>query len=285
MQLIPLHPEFGQEVSAFELKAIQSDDAFAALRHLFEEYSLLLFRDQHLSDEEQLALARRFGPLEDRVIGRQEAEIAPVSNETAAGVLAADDWQLLALQANFLWHTDSTFLPVPALANILQARVVPSRGGETEFVSSRVGWRDLAPELKERIRDRALWHRYAHSRQKIDPEMAKREMFHLWDDQCWRAVIKNPANGKESLYIASHAYAVDGLEDAEGLALITEVTEAITQPDQVYSHRWQPGDVLIWDERAVLHRGRPWPYEEPRSLASICVSLQERDGLSAMRPC
>ncbi len=284
MQLVPLHPEFGREVVACDLRAISSGGDFAALRRLFEEHSLLLFGDQDLSDEEQLALARRFGPLEDRVAGRAQAEISPVSNETAEGVLSAEDWRLLQLQANFLWHTDSTFLPVPALANILQARVVPSSGGETEFVSSRAGWRDLDPALKERIEGRALWHRYAHSRQQIDSALAEREMFHQWDDQCWRAVIANPVNGLRSLYIASHAYAVAGMEEAEGAALIAEVMQAITRPEQIYGHPWRPGDVLIWDERAVLHRGRPWPYEEPRSLASICVSLQERDGLSAMRP-
>ncbi len=283
MQLLPLHRSFGRQVLDFDLRTTDSEQRFAEVRALFEEHSLLLFKEQQLSDEEQLALARRFGPLEDRVAGRKEAEIAPVSNLDEGGVLSSDDWRLLQLQANFLWHTDSTFMPVPALANILQARVLPSQGGETEFISSRVGWRDLDPDLKARIQERALWHCYAHSRRQIDPALAAREMFHRWEDQCWRAVIANPVNGEESLYIASHAYAVDGMDEGEGSALIAEVLSAITQPDAVYSHTWQLGDVLIWDERAILHRGCPWPYNEPRQLDSICVSLQDRDGLAEMR--
>ncbi len=284
MEVVPLHQDFGLEVSGCDLRRLDQSGRFPEIRRLFEEHSLLLFRGQHLSDAEQLALGRRFGPLEDRVIGRAEPEICPLSNETEAGLLSAEDWRLLQLQANFLWHTDSTFLPVPALANLLQARVVPSRGGETEFVSSRAGWRDLDPELKAQIAERCLWHSYAHSRGQISADLARRELITQWQDQCWRAVIANPVTGEESLYIASHARDVDGMETAAGQALIAEVMAALTRPEAVYSHAWQPGDLLIWDERALLHRGRPWPYEEPRRLVSICVSLTAADGLEAMRP-
>ncbi|MEQ8653256.1 MAG: TauD/TfdA family dioxygenase [Kiloniellales bacterium] len=283
MHLLPLHPGFGRKVLGCDLRAFDSAERFAELRALFEEHSLLLFPAQHLSDDEQLSLGRRFGPLEDRVEGRKEAEIAPVSNLDGEAVLEADDWRLKQLQSNFLWHTDSTFMPVPALANILQARVVSSQGGETQFASSRVGWRDLDPDLKEAIRGRKLWHAYAHSRRQIDPALAERAMFHRWEDQCWTAVIANPVNGQESLYIASHAYAVEGMERDAGAALIREILDAVTQPQAIYSHAWQPGDVLIWDERAILHRGQPWPFHEARHLASICVSLQDSDGLQAMR--
>ncbi len=283
MDIRPLHKDFGLEVLDCDLRRLDQDNRFAVLRELFEHHSLLLFRGQPLDDEEHLALGRRFGPLEDREADRPEAKMTFVSNETQAGVFTAGDWQLKQLQSNFLWHTDSTFLPVPALANLLQARVVPSAGGETEFLSSRAGWRDLDPKLREAIKDRFLWHSYAHSRGKIDEDLAKRELISKWPPQCWRAVITNPVTGEESLYIASHAYAIEGMEDEAGARLIEEVMAAISQPEGIYSHRWRPGDLLIWDERAILHRGRPWPYEEPRSLSSICVSLQDRDGLAEMR--
>ncbi len=283
MQVTALHRDFGLEVSGCRLRELDESGLFPEIRDLFERHSLLLFRDQHLDDREHLALGRRFGPLEDRVIGRAEPEICFVTNEGEERLYTQADWQLLHLQANFLWHTDSTFLPVPALANLLQARVVPGAGGETEFVSSRAGWRDLDPALKAKIGDRALWHSYGHSRAQIDPALAKQELIAQWPDQCWRAVIANPVTGAESLYIASHARAVEGMEPAAGSALIRAVMEAITRPEAVYSHRWRPGDLLIWDERAVLHRGRPWNYEEPRRLASICVSLTDADGLEAMR--
>ena len=153
--------------------------------------------------------------------GRTEPRIAPVSNVRADGSLSAPgDLHSLHLKANQLWHTDSTFLPVPALANLLQARVVSDDGGETEFVSTRAGWRDLAPELKEEARDAVLWHRYSHSRARIDPELAKQELFTKWRDQAWRALWPNPVTGEAALYIASHAYAVEGLAAAKGAVLI-----------------------------------------------------------------
>jgi alpha-ketoglutarate-dependent 2,4-dichlorophenoxyacetate dioxygenase len=199
-------------------------------------------------------------------------------------VVSEDDHQVLNLKANQLWHTDSTFLPVPALANILAARVVPSTGGETEFVSTRAAWHDMPEALRARIRGKAIHHRYAHSRAKISGDLAKDDLFTMWQDQTWQAVWRNPVNGEEALYIASHAYAVDGMDEEEGRDLIDELVAWSTQERYVYSHRWQVGDVLIWDERATLHRGRPWPYGEPRTLASICVSVSDADGFASMRP-
>jgi alpha-ketoglutarate-dependent 2,4-dichlorophenoxyacetate dioxygenase len=129
-----------------------------------------------------------------------------------------------------------------------------------------------------------LRHRCAHSRAKISRQLAAAERFARWPDQTWKALWRNPANGEDALYIASHAFAVEGLPDAEGQALIDELIAFATRPGTVYTHAWQPGDVLIWDERAMLHRGRPWPYEEERTLASICVSARDIDGLEGVRP-
>ncbi len=284
MRLTPLHEDFGAEVHGVDLAAVTAERGYPEVRAAFEAHSLLLFRGQRLDDEAHLAFARLFGPLEDRE-DRPEPKICPVSNVTEAGVPAAeDDSQTLNQRANQLWHTDSTFLPVPALANLLQARVVPSEGGETEFVSTRAGWRRLDPALKAKARDAVLWHRYAHSRARIDADLAKEALFTKWHDQAWRAVWPNPANGEEALYVASHAYAVEGLEETEGAALIDALIEAVTPAEAVYSHRWRPGDVILWDERATLHRGRPWPYAEPRTLLSICVSARDRDGLASVRP-
>ena len=149
----PLHADFGVEVHGLDLRDIAAETGYAEIRALFEFHTLLLFRGQHLSDEQHLAFARLFGPLEDRE-DRPEPEICSVTNVSADGAPApADDSRTLNLKANQLWHTDSTFLPAPALANVLQARVVPSRGGETEFVSTRAGWRRLDPELRAQARD------------------------------------------------------------------------------------------------------------------------------------
>ncbi|MEO1190946.1 MAG: TauD/TfdA family dioxygenase [Pseudomonadota bacterium] len=284
LTLEPLHRDFGVEVVGADLRAFDDPGRFPALRAAFETHSLLLFRGQHLSDQEQLALGRRFGPLEDR-IKRPEPKIAPVTNLRDDGRPApAEDSKTLSQQANQLWHTDSTFLPKPALANLLQARVVPQSGGETEFVSTRAGWRRLDSALRERLRRTFFRHRYSHSRLQISEALSREHLVTQWDDQVWRAVWTNPVTGEEALYIASHVCAVEGVEAAEGEALVSGLLQAMTPAEAILRHSWQPGDVIIWDERATLHRGRPWNYEEPRLLASICVTAGDADGLESVRP-
>ena len=284
MRLSPLHDDFGAEVHGVDLREVSKEVGYEDIRAAFEKHSLLLFRDQNLDDDEHLTFARLFGPLEDR-LPRPEPEITTVSNLSEEGaVIAEQDLRTLNLKANQLWHTDSTFLPVPALANVLQARIVPSSGGETDFVSTRVGWRKLPTALKEKARSAVLWHRYAHSRAQIHDNLARQELFTQWKDQAWRAVWPNPVNGKEALYIASHAFAVEGLPADEGRALIDRLIAAVTKESAIYRHHWSSGDVIVWDERATLHRGRPWPYSEARKLVSICVSAREDDGLELVKP-
>ncbi|MEM9045210.1 MAG: TauD/TfdA family dioxygenase [Pseudomonadota bacterium] len=283
MELTKLHTRFGMEVSGVALRDATETHLYPQIREAFERHSLLLFRGQNLTDEEQLALGRLFGPLEDRM-DRPEPKIAAVSNETEdGGVTAEEATHTKNLKANQLWHTDSTFLPVPALANILQARVVPSEGGATEFVSTRAGFQNLPEAQKERLRTAVFHHRYAHSRAKIDPELAKGDLFTKWTDQSWKALWTNPLTGEEAIYIASHVHAVDGMELEEGRAWVDELIAAMTRPEDVYSHLWEPGDVIIWDERATLHRGTSWPYDQPRTLVSICVSVRDQDGLQRMK--
>ncbi|MDF1748951.1 MAG: TauD/TfdA family dioxygenase [Alphaproteobacteria bacterium] len=284
MRTTPLHRDFGVEVHNVSLKDITASQGYEDLRRLFEEHSLLLFRDQDLSDEAQLEFGALFGPLEDRH-DRPKPEISPVANLDATGAVISSeaDRHVQNLRANFLWHTDSTFLPVPALVNVLQARTLPNEGGETELVSTRAGFARLDPALQDRLRKTVFRHRYAHSRAKIDPELAKQALFTKWTDQQWKAVWRNPVNGAESLYIASHVCGVSDMDDAAGQAFADELVEAMTVPDAIYTHIWRPNDVLIWDERATLHRGRPWPYQQARKLVSCCVSLQARDGLEEMR--
>ena len=287
MRLAPLHPRFGVEVHDIDLRRVKAGEGYPAIRRAFEAHSLLLFRNQQLDDEAHLALGALFGPVEDRSMGRNgpKPRMDNVTNRLEDGRISApEDFHTLNLKANQLWHTDSTFLPVPALANILAARVLSSQGGETEFASTRAAWQDLPDDLKTRASHAVLRHHVAHSRAKISPALARQEQFTKWPEQAWRAVWRNPANGEDALYIASHAFAVNGLPPEEGQALIDELIAFATRPGTVYVHAWQPGDVLIWDERAMLHRGRPWPYGEERTLASICVSAQDADGLDRVRP-
>jgi alpha-ketoglutarate-dependent 2,4-dichlorophenoxyacetate dioxygenase len=109
-------------------------------------------------------------------------------------------------------------------------------------------------------------------------------MFHKWPPQHWKSVWTNPVNGREALYIASHVFQIDGYDEDESVALLDELVAFCTQPEFVYSHNWSVGDVMLWDQRAVMHRGTPWPYEEPRKLDSTCSSVRDSDGLADMRP-
>lgn len=283
----PLTDTFGVEVVGCDLDSLSHSD-FQDIRAMFEAHSALLFRNQSLSGPGHIALAEKFGPIENRdavdLKVDEDFEIPVVSNILADGSVTGEmDLHTLNLKANMLWHADSTFLPIPALVNILVARIVTKTGGATELASTRAGWVEVPEELKERIRDKAVWHRLSHSRARISPELAALPMFHKWEDQLWRAIWTNPVNGKEALYIASHAFKIDGLSEAESADLIDELIAAVTQPKFVYSHAWREGDVLIWDQRAVLHRATPWNYTEPRELSSICVSATPAEGVDAMR--
>lgn len=288
IQTTPLNPHFGVEVTGIDLAEVASGRLFPQVRALFEEHSALLFRGQDVSDEQHMALAQLFGPIEDRQADERKPgetfQIPKVSNVTEDGTTYAEmDLKTLNLKSNFLWHSDSTFLPVPALVNILIGRVVTTSGGATELASTRAAWAMMPEALKARVRGRGIWHRYSHSRRKISPELAALPMFNKWPDTHWNAIWQNPVNGREALYIASHAFLVDGYDEAESATLLDELTAFCTQPAFVYSHKWQVGDVLLWDQRAVLHRGTPWPYEQPRTLSSICCSVTEADGLDRIR--
>ncbi|MEM1076225.1 MAG: TauD/TfdA family dioxygenase [Pseudomonadota bacterium] len=287
LTVTPLTDTFGVEIHDLDLAHL-GDAGFRALRDAFETHSTLLLRNQQLDDDAHMRLARRFGPIEDRYADERKKgeafKVPEVTNMTNdGGVTAEMDLHTLNLRANMLWHIDSTFLPVPALTNILVARVVTTTGGETQLASSRAAWADMPETLREKIRDKRLWHRYAHSRAQISEELSKLPMFNKWPDQCWPAVVRNPVNGHEALYTASHTFKIDGMDQGSSATLLDELASFVTQSRYVYSHKWQVGDVLIWDQRAVLHRATPWDYTQPRKLSSLCVSLGPQDGLDAMR--
>lgn len=287
MRLAELHPRFGVEIPDCDLRRVARGSGYEEIRRAFEHHSLLLFRNQLLDDQAHLELGRLFGPIEDRSQGDDGPELktSAVSNVDGDGnIVAAHEDHVLHLKANQLWHTDSTFLPVPALANIITARVVPTRGGETQIATTRAAWKDLPEGMKNRARTLYFKHRYAHSRQKVSARLAQAKMFTKWEDQTWRALWTNPVTGDEAMYIASHVFGAVGMEDDAAQTLLVELMAWSTQSQYVYTHEWQVGDVLIWDERATVHRGLPWPYEEERTLVSICVSALEADGLPSVRP-
>jgi alpha-ketoglutarate-dependent 2,4-dichlorophenoxyacetate dioxygenase len=287
MDVVPLGPGFAAELRGVTLADIASGDAaYAAVRAAFEEHSLLVFRGQDVTDEIQLAFSRRFGPPEVTKVGSQGTGSHFVILSTIGPdgkVVPADHRLSLRAKANQLWHTDSSFKRVPALASVLSARIIPARGGETEYVSTRLAFARLDAASRNKLQNSFAWHDYAHSRGQIAPGLASPEERAALPPQCWRMVWTNPVNGRGAIYLASHAYAVEGMEAAVGKELIDELMETATQPGTSYLHQWREGDVVMWDNRATMHRGRPWPAHEPRLMVRTTISATAADGVDTMR--
>lgn len=288
MDVISCGPGFGAELRGITLSDVVSDDdAYTTVRAAFEEHSVLIFRDQDVSDDLQLAFSRRFGQPEVTKVGSQGTGTYFVVLTTigADGQAVPPDHRMaLRAKANQLWHTDSSFKRIPALASILSARIIPEHGGETEFVSTRLAFERLETDIQQQLESCYAWHDYAHSRGQISPDLISPEERAALPAQCWRIVWRNPVNGRGALYIASHAYAVEGMEASAGKALIDELTTAATASGSHYLHQWRMGDVVMWDNRATMHRGRPWPAPEPRLMVRTTISATEADGLGAMGP-
>jgi alpha-ketoglutarate-dependent 2,4-dichlorophenoxyacetate dioxygenase len=288
MEIVPLRPGFGAELRGVALADVAAHDAaYAAVRAAFEDYSVLVFRGQDVTDESQLAFSRRFGPPEVTKVGSLGTGTHFVILTTIGPdgkVVPADHRYAMRNKANQLWHTDSSFKSLPALASILSARIIPENGGETEFASTRLAFERLDPTMRNKLENAFAWHHYAHSRGKIAPDLATKEELAALPPQCWRMVWKNPVNGRGALYLASHAYAVEGMDLLAGEKLIDELTAAATAPGTTYVHGWRAGDVVMWDNRATMHRGRPWPAHEARYMVRTTISVTAADGLESMRP-
>ena len=288
MELIPLSAEFGVEVRGLNLIDVASSDAaYRRVRAAFEAHSVLLFREQAISDDVQVAYSRAFGPLELGKVASlgvgtffaRITNIGPDGNPVAPG-----DKLALRARANQLWHTDSSFHKTPALASVLSARMLSSEGGETEFTSTRRAWKRLPGERQRRLRDLVVTHSYANSRDQIDPNLMGPQERAAMPPVRWRMTWRNPANDEHALYVASHAGAIDGMADPEAKALLAGLIEWATRREFTYLHRWRAGDVVMWDNRATMHRGRPWPGEQKRSLVRTTVSATDADGLAELRP-
>ena len=283
-----LGPGFAAEVRGLGLADVaERDDAYAFVRAAFEAHSVLVFRGQPITNELQLAYSKRFGPLEiAKAASRGEGTpFSILTNiEPDGSLVPPGHKEALRARANQLWHTDSCFKDPPALASVLSARAISPVGGETEFASMRLGWERLPEATRARLADAYAWHDYAHSRGRIAPQLASQRERTTLPPVRWRIRWRNPVNGRDSLYIASHTYAIDGMVEDEAQALIAELIQHTTAPGHTYLHRWQPGDIIMWDNRCILHRGRPWPDDKPRHVVRTTISATDADGLADMRP-
>jgi alpha-ketoglutarate-dependent 2,4-dichlorophenoxyacetate dioxygenase len=263
LETIPLHPLFGVEITGVDIRHLD-DTTFAAIADAFEEHSVLLFRGQPVSDEEQIAFSRRFGPLETtiRTVATQAQTLPEISN--LANVDAEDrliprgDTRNLFNAGNQMWHSDSSFKRVPAMASMLSAREVPPEGGETQFASMRVGYARLPDATKRFLEGKVAIHSFGYSRGLVGEGLLPPEHAAQVPPVPQALVRANPVHGRKAFFVGSHACEIIGMPTGEARTLLRELLDLATSPEIVYTHRWRPGDLVMWDNRCVLHRGRPW---------------------------
>ena len=290
-----LHPCLGAQVRGVDLTRLMPPEVFAEVEGTFARYAVLVFPEQLVSDEQQLAFSRLFGPLElnPNYAGakmRLRPDVADISNLDAEGnVLSRDDHRNLFNLGNQLWHTDSSFKRIPAKCSLLSARELPAAspmgGGETEFADLRAAWDALPEARKSQLEELVVEHSIFRSRSQIGFADFNDEIFKQLPPVPQALVRHHSYSGRTSLYLASHASHIVGWRVEEGRALIEELIAFATQPQFVYRHRWAVGDLVMWDNRCTMHRGRPYDDTHRRVLHRTTVSdvanTLEQEGLIA----
>lgn len=269
LRIEPLTEFFGASVSGFDARESLSAETQAEISAAFEDFSVLVFHDQPLTDEQQIIFSEYFGPLEETLPGLvgSGSKIVRVSNMLADGSLKEPGSHLALFgAANLMWHSDSTFKAAPAKGSILSARQIVKQGGDTEYASGRAAYDSLSADMKQRLDGLVAIHSIATSRRKVDPNAVSAEQETALPPVPQALVRPNPVNSRKALVLGSHIGAIVGMADDEAMALIDELTEIATQDAFTYRHVWRPNDVVMWDNRAVLHRGRPYDEANERRL-------------------
>jgi alpha-ketoglutarate-dependent 2,4-dichlorophenoxyacetate dioxygenase len=271
----PIGACFAAEAGGIDLREPLSDEDAAAIHAGMDEYAVLVFHDQLMTPEQQLAFSMALGPLEEAFgynLKRAEdyrlpTNFADVSNlDKDNKPFAADDRRRLFQIGNRLWHSDSSFKPVPAKYSILHAHSIPSKGGNTEFADMRAAYDSLDQDTRDLIEDLVCEHSQVYSRAKLGFTDFSPQELERFKPVRQRLVRTHPSTGRRSLYLASHIGSIVGWSAPEATLLLMDLTEAATQREFVYSHEWSVGDVVMWDNRATMHRGRDFPADEPRDV-------------------
>ena len=264
--ICPVNDDFVAEVYDVDLTSL-SPDSIDEIKQAFWSYAVLVFPDQQLSQDEHVAFAKNFGPMDHSVIKqavsdqklRVREDIADVSNLGANNEVLEEGNRLRRLQlGNRLWHTDSSFKHVPALASLLYAREIPPVGGQTAFADLRAAYDALTEAQKQRIDGLVAEHSLVYSRERMgytDWEEGERQAVNAVPQTMVRTV---PQTGRKNLFVASHAGYIIGMDDGAARALIDEMLEHASQPQFTYVHRWRVRDLVMWDNRCTLHRGLPF---------------------------
>jgi alpha-ketoglutarate-dependent taurine dioxygenase len=261
----PLDATFGAVVRGPALVGLD-DATFAGLYDAWLKYSLLIFPDQHLTTDAQIAFAKRFGAL--------EFELFAMSNVKDDGSLRTDDDDDLIkiLKGNMGWHQDSTYMAVQAKGAVFSAHVVPKSGGETAWADASAGYDALDDAMRARIAGLSAYHSLYYSQLKAGYTRKEKDSeyigygFHGQEPPLRPLVKVHPETGRRTLTIGRHAYGIPGLSEAESEALLQDLVDITCRPPRTYRHTWTPGDVVVWDNRCLLHQACPWDMTEPRIM-------------------
>ena len=261
----PLPATFGAMVAGVRLTGL-SEPAFQELYGAWLEYGLLIFPGQHLTRTEQIAFARRFGP--------PEFEFAPISNVRADGSVRSDnngDDVVKILKGNMGWHCDSTYMAVQAKGAVFSAQVVPPEGGETEWADMSAAWDALEPKAQARLEGLSASHSLAYSQGKLGHAHHQGSAYSGYGlteaHARVRPMVKiHPETGRKALMIGRHAFNVTGLGQEDGDRMLAELCDFACRPPRVWRHRWTSGDIVVWDNRRMMHRALPWDMSQPRVM-------------------
>jgi alpha-ketoglutarate-dependent 2,4-dichlorophenoxyacetate dioxygenase len=276
-------PFFAGEVSGIDLRETITPEQVAAIVESMDKFAVLVFHDQKIDDAQQLAFSRNFGTLEiaNSDVRRDEdrrlaPEVADVSNlGKGNAVMSREDRRRLFSLGNMLWHSDSSFKATPAKYSLLHARVLPKPGplgnGNTEFADMRAAYDALDDEVKAEINDLVCEHSQQHSRGVLGFDFTEEERLKN-PPVPQRLVRRHPGSGRKSLFLSAHAGAIRGMPVLEARALLRDLTEHATQRKFVYAHEWRVGDLVMWDNRAMMHRARRYDPSEVRELHRTTVA-------------
>jgi alpha-ketoglutarate-dependent 2,4-dichlorophenoxyacetate dioxygenase len=262
IRITPLTDLFAAAIAGVDIARPVDDATWAEIRGAFEEHSVLVFPGARLDDDAQVAFSRRFGALEitrsmNPAAGTPFARQSNLDIQTGV-VIPPDDRRMVYQLANMLWHSDSSFKAVPSLCSLLSARIVPPEGGATEFASTRAAYPSLPPALARRVEGAIAVHDFAWSRDQVRPGFFSAEERAVYPPVRHPVVRVNPVNGRRCLFLGAHASHIEGLPLGQGRALLAELLAHVTQPRFRYRHGGAEGDLVIWDNRCVLHRATPY---------------------------
>ncbi len=292
LEFAKLHPHFVAEASGIDLREAHDEEALEPIREGMDRYAVLVFRNQELSNEEQLAFATRLDGELHRKTGSSvlqksrfgDEALTDVSNVGADGeVLESESRRRLYSLANRLWHTDASFQDPRGRYSMLAALVVPPVAADTEFADMRTAYDTLAETTKASLEGLRVHHSIAYSRQTLGFEFSKEENDRL-TGAVHPLVLTNPRNGRRSLYLASHASRIVGRPVPDGRLILRDLMEHATRPELVYRHSWRTGDFVIWDNRATMHRARPFEDTVHRREMRRVTTLDAGDPARVAQP-